>query len=504
MHERIGKYHVIRAAGAGGFGTVYEGYDLELDRNVAIKICSSKEPNQLERFHREARIVSKLRHRNIALVYEYGFDEKAGVHYLIEEFLSGVDLEKKLVDGDRLPSSLRVRYLNEIAHGLQFVHGHGLIHRDLTPRNLRIQADHSVKIMDFGLAKDTADSTLTHVGDNFGTVGYTAPEQITGMRTVDHRTDIFSFGVIAYELLTFVNPFQAESMGEFLQKIHHCEPQPITELWPECPGEFADLVHRCIRKAPEDRFEQCAEMLPILKRMIRRLRDDDVPAPFLFKPSSASSGIKVAGGDVHLGSVDGWSTGVDGERKTVELGALPDFYAGERGVWPSPTTLPVSAIEVPEKAERRSVPAVALVLVALVAILVTVVIGVRQSFDEPSTTAAELAPAIGPEPAVEPEPAVQGEHPELRLGSAGTKEYPIVVVETLLPPIAELSHCYVLRQPAWSYGEKIRRDCAGELLRHNDRIELVAGTRYTYSVQMADDENELLAESSPVSIVAGE
>ncbi len=322
MYDRIGKYHVIRAAGAGGFGTVYEGYDLELDRNIAIKLCTSEDDKQLQRFRREARIVSKLKHPHIALVYDFGFDREAGVHYLIEEFLSGVDLQRKLEDRDHLPAAVRVRYLNELAQGLDFVHSRGLIHRDLSPRNVRILHDHTVKIMDFGLAKDLAEATLTGFGENFATIGYTAPEQITATREVDHRTDIFSFGVIAYALLTFSNPFTAKKMGEFIHLVCHHKPQPVRELWAECPQQLSDMIDRCMAKTPEERFGSFSEILQVLREVLSHLRDHDVPtlkepAPFREILRSASSVEQMLlGSSSRLGDEDpsdetGFETRVD-------------------------------------------------------------------------------------------------------------------------------------------------------------------------------------------------
>ena len=199
------------------------------------------------------------------------------MHFLIEEFLSGVDLQRKLEDHDHLPAAVRVRYLNELAQGLDFVHHRGLVHRDLSPRNVRILHDHTVKIMDFGLAKDLAEATLTGFGENFATIGYTAPEQITATREVDHRTDIFSFGVIAYALLTFTNPFTAGTMAEFIDHVCHRQPRPVRELWPQCPERLAEMIERCMRKAPERRFESCTEILQILREVLRDLRDHDVP-----------------------------------------------------------------------------------------------------------------------------------------------------------------------------------------------------------------------------------
>lgn len=498
MHERIGKYHVIRAAGHGGFGTVYEGYDVELDRNVAIKICVGDD-RQIERFRREARIVSQLKHRNVALVFDFGYDEQAGVHFLVEEFLSGVDLEKKLEDHDRLPPALRLRYLIGIAQGLEFVHERGLIHRDLSPRNVRVLHDHSIKIMDFGLAKDVTDSTLTLIGDNFGTIGYTAPEQVTGMRAVDHRTDIFSFGVIAYELMTLTNPFLADDMGTFIRKVHRHEPRPLLELWPECPAELAAAIHQCMEKTPEDRFASCSEILPILKAALKTLRDDDVPA--IFAPPE----LPEATFDDMLLDDD---LAVDSGRLTAHLGK-----SRQRSAPAAPATVPAAQ---DAAAKRGGLPGYLVAAAAIVALAV-LVFAVLRPGDAGEATAAAVPsreterPSVAPGTAAVPAVAVPAaEVPEvpgfpLRCESSGTPDNASILLLAPLPRgVAGISHCYVLRTPGWSYGAKVRRECGGETFRHLDRVEIRPGQDYTYQVQVADAAGALLAASSCSLAVAGD
>lgn len=490
MHERIGKYHVIRAAGHGGFGTVYEGYDVELDRNVAIKICLGDE-RQIERFRREARVVSQLKHRNVALVFDFGYDEEAGVHFLVEEFLSGVDLERKLDDCDRLPPALRLRYLIGIVQGLEFVHEKGLIHRDLSPRNVRVLHDHSIKIMDFGLAKDVTDSTLTLIGDNFGTIGYTAPEQVTGMRAVDHRTDIFSFGVIAYELLTFTNPFMADDMGSFIRKLHRHEPRPLTDLWPECPPELAAAIHKCIEKAPEDRFASCSELLPILKTALRTLRDHEVPA--IFAPPKIR---EEALADVR----------VDDEPH-VDSGRLTD-HLRMRARAGAPSTVPAADDAAAARPATRGLPGYLVGAAATVALAVLVFAVLRPGAAPETTSSAVPAPEPAPPsapPVAEAAPAPGRTDFPLRCESSGTPDNAAVLLLAPLPRgVTGFSHCYVLRMPGWSYGAKVRRDCSGETFRHLDRVEIRPGQTYSYQVELADAAGEVLAESSCTLAVAAD
>ncbi len=512
MRERIGKYHVIRAAGSGGFGTVYEGYDVELDRNVAIKICTTGDEGQLQRFRREARIVSQLKHRNVALVHDYGFDAAAGLHFLVEEFLSGVDLERKIQDRDALPASLRLRYLMDIAQGLLFVHDRGLIHRDLSPRNIRVLHDHSIKIMDFGLAKDATDSTLTLVGDNFGTVGYTAPEQITGMRTVDHRTDIFSYGVIAYELLTWSNPFKAESMGEFIHRIHHVEPEPIDEVWRGCPRELAQVVHRCMRKAADERFDSCAEILPVLKKTLRFLRDYEIPSPLGTRSVAASTalvppgagGVEVVGGDIQLegGSVAPARV-ADQRLATVGLDDDRAEVSDAPAAFPAVDAKAVDSREVSPARRRHLLPgiAAATLILAFVAALFFSKASREAAPAEAAAPVRSAPPLSAPAPPPPP-PAEDGFTVLAR--STGSAEQPVIVLAAQLPRLANLSHCYVVRSPAWSYGEKIRHDCGGESFLHSDRLEVVARISYTYRILLADSAGKILDEAMSLPVTAGE
>ena len=186
--ERFGKYEVLREIGKGGFGVVYEARDPHLRRPVAIKTCLTDDPKSARRFNREAAIAASLQHRNITMVYDYGTKDE--VAYLVQEHLSGEDLSVKIERGDQLPLATKLLYLIQIARGLGYAHGQGVVHRDIKPSNIRILGDGTVKIMDFGIAKARGfDTSLTASGEAFGTPAYLSPEQIRSEK-VDHRTDI--------------------------------------------------------------------------------------------------------------------------------------------------------------------------------------------------------------------------------------------------------------------------------------------------------------------------
>ncbi len=477
MHQRIGKYHVIRAAGYGGFGTVYEGYDSELDRNVAIKICTSDAEDQLRRFEREARIVSRLQHPRIAIVYDYGFDIHSGLHYLVEEFLSGVDLEKKVVEQDDLPVILRLRYLLQMAQGLKFVHERGLIHRDLSSRNVRVLHDHSIKLMDFGLARDLSDATLTLLGENFGTVNYTAPEQLDNMRGVDLRTDIFSFGVIAYELLTFRNPYQAESMGQFMSRLRG-EPTHIGEAWPQCPPVLGEMIHRCLRYEPDDRYASCNEILKVLETQLEQARQRELPPapppPRLGDPGPAAGAAS--------GEPRGISTrpGLVGSRGlTISLYGDPapaDPSASADDAGPEP------AVNEPPARWRRPASLAAAVLFGAVVVFLATMTHNR--------TAQEPAP---PSP---PPAETVGAALEFRLqadAEATAGGFRVELSAALPPGLGDLNRCHVRRRPGWSFGDQLQSDCGGQIFRHTDRLEIEPGRVYSYEVYLVDAANEIVA-----------
>ncbi|MEM7584482.1 MAG: serine/threonine-protein kinase [Acidobacteriota bacterium] len=198
--ESIGKYKIEKKIGSGGFGEVFKGYDPFIKRHVAVKTCISSDEEIRNRFFQEAEIAGNLQHRNITTVYDFGIHE--GLPYLIQEYLSGEDLDSKIKRRDFLPYPEKLYYLLQIARGLAKAHAKGVIHRDIKPANIRVLEDGTVKIMDFGIAKlAQQESGLTQTGMTLGTAAYLAPEQIRG-EAVDTATDIFSFGVLAYELLT--------------------------------------------------------------------------------------------------------------------------------------------------------------------------------------------------------------------------------------------------------------------------------------------------------------
>ena len=256
---RFGKYEILEKIGEGGFGQVYRGRDAQLDRLVAIKTCTAKDPSLRKRFFREARISAGLQHPKIVTIHDYG--EQDDLPYLVQELLDGEDLDRLIDRRESKPVQVLHGYLQQIAEGLAYAHGKGVLHRDIKPQNVRVQPGGHLKILDFGIAcLVNEQERLTRENSTLGTMGYIAPEQLRG-NDLDERSDIFSFGVLAYELLTLERPFQGRAFAEVAVKILEKEPWSLSKLRPEVPEALADLVHRCLAKRPEDRYASFREVV---------------------------------------------------------------------------------------------------------------------------------------------------------------------------------------------------------------------------------------------------
>ena len=270
MPEKIGKYEIVGPIGEGGFGMVYKGFDPFIKRHVAIKTCTSPDPELRQRYYREAEIAGRLDHPNIVRIFDFGTEDSTP--YLVQEFLAGVDLDHKIEDRQFVAFPERLFYLIHIARGLAYAHDQGVIHRDIKPANIRILEDGSAKIMDFGVAMlQNAETRLTKDGMAVGTAAYLAPEQVKG-KTPDNRSDIFSYGVLAYELLTGERPFEQDSISATLFSILHDDPKPITLPTHVCPESLRQLIEKCMDKEPGNRPGDFGEILEDLNRIRTHLR----------------------------------------------------------------------------------------------------------------------------------------------------------------------------------------------------------------------------------------
>jgi serine/threonine protein kinase/tetratricopeptide (TPR) repeat protein len=276
--DSFAHYKIVRRIGVGGMGEVYLAEDAKLDRYVAIKILNeqfSKHDSHLERFVREAKAASSLNHPNILVIHEIGMNDDA--NYIVSEFVDGKTL-RELMGGPRLSLRTVLDISIQIAGALQAAHGAGIAHRDIKPENIVVRPDGYAKVLDFGLAKllkpenlfvdgdkETAKLNRTAQGMIMGTVNYMSPEQAKG-ETVDERTDIFSLGVVIYELLTGSTPFQGDSMSESFANLINVEPQPIGRA-ANVPDELQRIVSKTLQKDKRDRYQTAADLLIDLKNL---------------------------------------------------------------------------------------------------------------------------------------------------------------------------------------------------------------------------------------------
>jgi serine/threonine protein kinase len=264
---RIGRYRIVEKIGSGGFGTVYKAFDSLEGRHVAIKTCDVPDPDYRARAFREAHLSKKLGHKNVVGVLETAQEEDRP--YIVQEFLSGVDLNERMDEEQPLALREKIRILTEVAAGLAHAHEQGVVHRDIKPGNVRVLDDGSVKIMDFGIAKLLDGTTdITKTGITLGSVSYMSPEQVCG-DPIDARTDIFSCGSLAYELLSGHRPFRHENLFRRLEMVVKEEPEPLSHAVPELPDSVVAIVERAMRKEPSERFASAADLRDALEEALR-------------------------------------------------------------------------------------------------------------------------------------------------------------------------------------------------------------------------------------------
>jgi serine/threonine-protein kinase len=262
----IGRYHILEHIGEGGMGSLYLARDPAIDRLIAIKLLRQGLDTKplRERFAREARAAGRLRHANIVTIFDVG--EHEGDPFIAMEFLAGETLAALIRDGARLSLTRRLKLLEELCDGLAYAHRSGIVHRDIKPANLMVDADGVLKILDFGIVR-IGDAAATHAsGGLVGTVNYMSPEQVVG-RSVDRRSDIFSVGLVAYELISGRQAFRGTVKDGLLDRIVSVAIRPLAELMPELdPGVIA-IVNLALMKDPADRYQELARMRNDLARV---------------------------------------------------------------------------------------------------------------------------------------------------------------------------------------------------------------------------------------------
>jgi serine/threonine protein kinase/dienelactone hydrolase len=269
-----GKYRIIDEIGRGGMGIVYKAEDLKLQRTVALKFLSAeltRDPEAMQRFIREAQAAAALDHPNICTVHEV--EESQGELYIAMGFVEGQTLKHKIETGP-LAVDEATEIAIQIAKALEAAHGRNIVHRDIKSSNIMLDSRGQTKVMDFGLAKVSGRAQLTHEGTTVGTLAYMSPEQASG-GAVDHRTDIWSLGVVLYEMLAGKLPFAAESEAAALYAIVHKAPLPLRALRHDLPVEFEKIVERAMAKSLQARYQSITEILEDLRSFHQSLTGEE-------------------------------------------------------------------------------------------------------------------------------------------------------------------------------------------------------------------------------------
>jgi serine/threonine protein kinase len=271
MAEHIGKYEIIEEVGRGAMGIVFKARDPVLGRLVALKTLTSEsltDPSLLQRFAREAQSAGSLQHPNIVTIFDLG--EADGKPYIAMEFVEGESLQTIIARRVSMPLAQKVKIIVQFCQGLDHAHRHGVIHRDVKPGNILVRNDGVVKVVDFGIVH-LESSSITRTGMFIGTVDYASPEQLTESR-VDARSDLFSAGIVAYEFLAYHKPFQGSSITTTIQKILNVDPPAVNQLVPEVPSSLADVIMKCLRKDPMERFQSVGDLLLELDPLAQQLQ----------------------------------------------------------------------------------------------------------------------------------------------------------------------------------------------------------------------------------------
>ena len=270
MLERIGNCRIVEEVASGGMAVVYRAVQDPLGRTVAIKALktsAASEENVAIRFEREAKSLANLQHENIIHVYDY--HQERGAMFIVMEYVQGIDLYDLLDKSGRLPYDVAAIVAMQVARALDYVHYRGIVHRDIKPANVMVSRSGGVKVMDFGIARDTSFGDLTEAGTGIGTPAYMSPEQVLGDK-LDASSDIFSLGVVLYQMVTGKKPFVEDESKSAMHKIRLEKHAGARTLNPDIPRELDRIIDRCLEKQPRDRWRSAQHMVMALERFLAK------------------------------------------------------------------------------------------------------------------------------------------------------------------------------------------------------------------------------------------
>jgi serine/threonine-protein kinase len=426
---KAGRYEILGELGRGAMGVVYRATDPVIGRTVAVKTIRLSEegtglsrPELLSRFQTEARAAGLLTHPNIVVVYDAG--EENGLYYITMELIEGKSLQALLDSGHSFPVPRVLRIMEQTCSALQFAHERNIIHRDIKPANLMLTADDTVKVTDFGTAKILQFGTVQQTTHVMGTPSYMSPEQVKG-RPVDGRSDIFSLGVLLYEILTGEKPFPGQSITTVIYKIVNEEPIPPRTLNPSIHQGLSDIVMRALAKEPEVRYQSCRELLEDLRNYRAQTPGERSPDATLISPRTNSPFL--------LGGPDGTphTTPSGNPNITPTIRSLQNRGANLTQTPVIRRTGPIApVVEEPKKSSPVLTVFLALILVGVIVYGFNKLRPEFQATRELNSRPRQEAP-IPATPA--PKPAPSDSNPSTNPAAQGSTEQPSVVVPASTP-----------------------------------------------------------------------
>jgi serine/threonine protein kinase/tetratricopeptide (TPR) repeat protein len=273
------RFEVIEVLGKGGMGMVYRVFDKKVDEEVALKLIKPEiaaEPEVIDRFRSELKMSRKISHRNVSRMYDLGDDE--GTYYITMEYVLGEDLRSFIHRAKQLSTGTAISIARQVGEGLEEAHRLGVVHRDLKPSNIMIDKDGNAKIMDFGIARSLAEKGITGAGVMIGTPEYMSPEQVEG-KDIDQRSDIYSLGVILYEMVTGRRPFEGETPVSVAHKQKYEAPEDPRKLNAQVPDDLSGVILRCLEKDKEKRYQKTTEIVSDLDKIEKGLSTAERSAP---------------------------------------------------------------------------------------------------------------------------------------------------------------------------------------------------------------------------------